>query len=203
MVEDQVLFRTGLKRLLEAELPDCRITEASTAQAGLTALSRDSYDLVTTDLSLPRYDGLWFIQRLRKEGYRMPVLVLTLHKKAQMVGRALQVGADGYLLKSGEPDQFLVAVKSLLSGKTFVDPHLEIQERTDLPRLSLNSIELLNHLRAGLDQDRAQQQLNLSPASFQSLVRSLCRRLRVESLELAVPRALGLGLLVSEKHAGA
>jgi DNA-binding NarL/FixJ family response regulator len=200
MVEDQALFRSGLKRYLEAELKDCQITEASTAQDALAALSRERQDLMLTDLSLPLYDGLWLIQRLREDGCELPILVLTLHDRPQTVGRALTLGANGYLLKSTEPDQFLIAVESLLAGGSYVDARLRPQDDAKLPKLSLTSIELLNHLRAGLEPERIREELKASQPTYQSMTRSLCRKLQIDDLNGAVKQALKLGLLVSENH---
>lgn len=200
MVEDQILFRSGLKRLLEAELDEVKITETSSARSALEALSEQTFDLVTTDLSLPQYDGLWLIQRLRHDGCRLPILVLTNHKSPRTVSRSLSLGADGYLLKSAEPEQFLVAIESVASGRQYIDSRLQPDNDEDTPSLSLNAIELLNHLRAGMKPELVRRSLKLSPPTFQSLSRSLCRKLDSENLQQALARALSLGLLVSEKH---
>lgn len=202
VVEDQLLFRAGLRTILEEQLPSSIVHETATAKGALEALARSAFDLLLTDLRLPDRDGLWLLQRLRRDYPQLPVLVVTMHEGARVVNRAFEVGASGYLLKTAEPSEFLTAVESLLQGRQYLYPSLEglTQQTTSPPRLSLSSVELLNLARQDPTPEVVREQLQVSQPTFNSMLRSVYARLEATDLTAAVARALELGLLVDDAH---
>ena len=74
------------------------------------------------DLNMPGTDGITLMQQLRAEGYTLPVLILTLSEAEEDLARALRAGANGYLLKSMEPDEVVDAILRAQRGETVVAP---------------------------------------------------------------------------------
>lgn len=113
VVDDEPEIRQSLKFILN----DCGF-ESSTASTGKEALEmigRNQYDLVITDIQMPGKDGLDIIRHLRREGWKMPVLVVTAYVYKEMAVRAMQFGASGYLLKPVDFDELIQRVEDLLN----------------------------------------------------------------------------------------
>src|SRR5271155_1371850 len=98
VIDDHVLFRTGLRELLEQE--EIRgVGEASTAEAGLEVIERQAPDVAILDLNLPRMSGQNAIRQIATIAPRTQVLVLTISANEADVTDAGLAGGGGYLLK--------------------------------------------------------------------------------------------------------
>jgi len=202
LVEDQHLLREGLRMVLEAE-QDIRVV--AQAGSGQQALEESAdYQVVVMDLSLPDMDGLECIRRLRESGCRLPVLVVTMHQAGAIVRRALNVGANGYVLKSAEPAELRRALRAVQSGESYVQEclrdSLDRAPEGSAPQLTGHELNLLRWAGRGQALEECSVSLGLSLATARSLLRSLCRKLGAEDLVQGVVRARELGLLLPDRH---
>ena len=99
VVDDDVAFLRLLDLMLRRE--NHMVTMARSAQEALNTLDENSFDMVITDIFMPKMDGFTFISILRSDGrYKnLPVAVLTASGRRHMANQALESGADGFLLK--------------------------------------------------------------------------------------------------------
>jgi DNA-binding NarL/FixJ family response regulator len=81
-------------------------------------------DLVLMDLAMPQMDGMSAIRELRRRvsDAKVKILVLTMHKTEEHIRAALQAGANGYVLKDASRAELLMAIHSVMGGKTFISP---------------------------------------------------------------------------------
>lgn len=112
LIEDDAALRVGLARQLEAD--GYRVDHAADGEDGLFQAQEYPVDLVIVDLGLPRLGGIAVVQRLRGEGRRMPILILTARGSWQDKVVGLEAGADDYLVKPFEYPELLARVKALL-----------------------------------------------------------------------------------------
>ncbi|MGC4396945.1 response regulator [Hydrogenophaga sp. T2] len=124
--DDHRIVREGLKQIL-AEAPD--VTVVAEAQSGDEVLAQvralggpEGIDLVLLDVAMPGSDGLDVLQRLRKEHPRLPVLMLSTYPEKQYAVRCIRLGACGYLNKSADPDDMLLAVRKCAGGGRYLTP---------------------------------------------------------------------------------
>ena len=123
IVDDQTLVRHGIRALLE--IADVEVVgEADDGAAALEVVADVAPDVILLDLRMPRYDGLWTLDRLREQGSDVPVLVLTTFDDDTLVLDALRAGARGYLLKDVTVEQLTRAVHALAGGGTLVAPSI-------------------------------------------------------------------------------
>ena len=129
IVDVQSIFRAGLKAYFEnteAIAIDIR-GEEETAEGLLLFLQKNiETQLVVMDLNLPDTDGLELIPLIRKQFRDVKILVMTAYGDYKFVGQALKNGADGYILKSNEPEQLIVAINDIMNDKTYIAPGLHI-----------------------------------------------------------------------------
>lgn len=106
----------GLKRLIEQDKSLKICGEAEDAEQAVASIKANPPHLVITDLSLQSVSGLELIKQIRKEYEQLPILVFSVHEESFYAERALQAGAQGYLLKSESPDKILPAIHKILEG---------------------------------------------------------------------------------------
>jgi DNA-binding NarL/FixJ family response regulator len=124
IADDHAIVRRGLKQIVGTTADIFVAGEAAQGNEVLDGLRAESVDLLLLDMSMPGISGIDLIRRIRAERPTLPVLVLTMHNEAQIVSRALRVGASGYVTKDSDPEVLLAAIRKLASGGRFIDPRL-------------------------------------------------------------------------------
>jgi two-component system response regulator MprA len=112
LVEDEPALARLVENVLDEE--GYRVSVASDGAAALTEAELHNPDLVLLDLSLPRLDGLEVCRRLRRQGRRMPVIVLTARDSVPDRVSGLDAGADDYLVKPFAFDELLARMRAHL-----------------------------------------------------------------------------------------
>lgn len=122
VVDDHALVRRGIRAVLHSQ-PAWRVVgEAANGREAVEKAMKLKPDVVVLDVSMPELDGLEVARQVRDTVPGAKVLVLTMHESDQMVRRALDAGARGYLLKSDLTDSLTKAVKAVAEGKRFLTP---------------------------------------------------------------------------------
>jgi two-component system response regulator NreC len=122
LADDHGLVRRGARALLQAR-PGWRVVgEAANGREAVEKATKLKPDVAIVDISMPELDGIEVVRQIREAVPDTKVLVLTMHESDQMVRRALDAGARGYLLKSDLTDCLAKAVKAIADGKRFLTP---------------------------------------------------------------------------------
>jgi two-component system nitrate/nitrite response regulator NarL len=208
LVDDHTLFRKGLAELLESQgaVSVAAITGNPAEVGGL--LTEQMPDVLILDLNIGGTDGIQVMQQLRAEGFHLPVLILTVSEAEEDMARALRNGANGYLLKSMEPDEVVDAIIRAARGETVVAPGMtaKLVRMLDnkgnsatslLESLTQREREILSHLAKGESNKAIARQLDISYDTVKLHVRHILAKLnlssRVEAAVFAVEHKLGPG----------
>lgn len=124
IVEDHPLLRAGLRALLSQEADTEIIGEADNGRDAMLLVATFAPHLALMDLSLPGMNGIEAIVDIKRRYPGTRVLVLTVHKADEYVRESLRAGADGYILKDGTHDELRAAIRSVLSGKTYLSSEI-------------------------------------------------------------------------------
>ncbi len=122
LAEDHRLLREGLKALLKVDENLQVVGEAENGLEALKCVEKSKPHLILLDLSMPKMSGLSVIKELKSRFPEIKILALTIHESDQYVLEAFQSGADGYCLKDASRDELLMAIHSVLDGKTYISP---------------------------------------------------------------------------------
>jgi len=124
IADDHILFRRGLKGIIESQAGFEVIGEAGDGLELLKLLCTMAPDLVILDISMPNLRGIEAVSRITKHHPKLKVLILTMHKDRTYLHQAIAAGADGYLLKEDADPDLFSAIERIRQGKIYVSPHL-------------------------------------------------------------------------------
>jgi DNA-binding NtrC family response regulator len=112
LADDDAAFRTAMKTLLERE--GYVVVEAANGEEALERCRTASFDLVVTDLSMPRQDGMRLVDGIKALAQRMPVIVITAFGEWDTYAEAIGKGVIAYLDKPVKKDEVLASVRAAL-----------------------------------------------------------------------------------------
>ena len=132
IAEENAVIREGLKQIVAANRDMVVAGEARSSQEVLGEISKNQYDVVILDISIPGGNWLDILKDLRSQKPNLPVVVLNAHTDEDLATRAFRAGASGYLTIAGAPDELLTALKKVLSGGKYVSPSIAERLTFDL-----------------------------------------------------------------------
>ncbi|HWD94338.1 MAG TPA: response regulator transcription factor [Verrucomicrobiae bacterium] len=143
IVDDQPLFRDGLRTVLSAEADLEVVGEAGNGEAALTEARRLNPHVVLMDLRMPGLDGVQATRRMRLQMPSVAVLVLTTFDDDEQVFEALRSGAAGYLLKDAPPENIAEACRAVARGESVLQPSVAAKVLAEFNRLSHTAFKSL------------------------------------------------------------
>ncbi|MGD9033145.1 MAG: response regulator transcription factor [Desulfobacteraceae bacterium] len=124
VADDHAIVRQGLKQIV-ADTPDLVVTgEAERGREVLEKVSKDDYDVVLLDITMPDKTGLEVLEELKQIKPDLPVLILSMHPEDQYAIRAIRAGASGYVTKAGVPDELVTAIRKVSVGSKYISSSL-------------------------------------------------------------------------------
>ncbi len=116
------MFREGLKAMLDSR-KDLEVAgEAEDGMEAIDLIRENPPDLLLLDLSMPRLGGISVINEVKRMHPDVAVLALTIHESDQYVLEAFNAGVNGYCIKDASREELLVAINSVLKGRTYISP---------------------------------------------------------------------------------
>ncbi|MEN6363837.1 MAG: response regulator transcription factor [Rectinema sp.] len=171
VADDHYLIRKGLRQLLEENLPTLRVDEAGDGREALEAVRSRHYDVVVLDISMPGRDGLDLIRDIKDADPVSSVLILSIQPEEQYALRAFRLGAAGCLNKAGNPAEVVQAVRTVVSGKRYLNSKTQelllddvFKDGSSLPhqRLSDREFQVFMMLASGRTAGEISGLLNIS-----------------------------------------
>ncbi|MFF3501596.1 response regulator [Streptomyces sp. NPDC003247] len=207
--DDQMLVRTGLVTIIDAQ-PDMEVAgECGDGQTGVELAHKVQPDVVVMDIRMPVLDGLEATRLLAGAGVPHPVkvLVVTTFNLDEYVYEALRAGASGFLLKDAPPDRLLHGIRTVATGAALLDPdvtrrlvgryaaRIRPTEKTsrDIP-LTPRELEVLRLIADGLSNSEIAAALVISQETVKTFVSRILTKLQLRDRVQAVVYAYRHGL---------
>ena len=124
IVEDNQLFREGLKSLLASNSDYKLIAEAQDGLEALRLTREKQPDFILLDISMPRLNGISVIKEIKTIYPDIKILALTIHASDEFVLQAFDAGANGYCVKDCSRHELQIAIQTVLEGKTYISPQV-------------------------------------------------------------------------------
>lgn len=140
IVDDHRLFRSCVKSVLEKEDFDVA-GEAGDGRAAIRLIRKIRPEVVTTDISMPGWNGIEFLRQIHHDFPKLKLLVVSMHRETRFIMESFASGASGYLLKDSSSTEISNALKTILMGHKFIGPDIAeiVIERAVAQWLSENS----------------------------------------------------------------
>lgn len=199
LAEDHRIVAEGLKSLLATDFDLAGVVEDG--RALIEAAHRLRPDVIVADISMPSLNGIEALEVLRRDGFDVPVVFLTMHRDVAYARRALEAGAAGYVLKHAAASELLQGLRAALEGGTFVSPALagKVFEAmkagpADAPdpisRLTPRQREVLQLLVKGLSAKEIAVKVEISPRTVEfhkyQMMETLSAKTSAELIRLAI-----------------
>jgi DNA-binding NarL/FixJ family response regulator len=208
LVDDHTIVRDGLRALLANE-PDIEIVgEASNGQELLDRLPTTPTDVVMLDANMPVLDGLATTLRLRAEFPQVRILILSMLAHERYIGQLFDAGAAGYVLKSAEKGEILVAIQTIIAGRQFLCSDLglsmlrkvlskddEPEEVAKASRLSRRESEVLQLLSEGMTTNEIAEKLFTSKRTIETHRQNILEKTQTKNTAALIRMAVTQGLL--------
>lgn len=210
VVDDHALFRAGLISLL-GEIAEFQVVgEAGDGPGALEMARRVQPEVILLDVNMPGMSGVDVVRALRAAPPpTMPhIIMLTISKSEDDLLGAIAAGADGYLLKSAEPEELRKAILLVHQGLSVLSPQVTRQvlraamsgdpARTAETGLSLREMEVLACLSQGKTTAQIANELYISENTVKTHVRHILEKLEASNRAEAVSKATHMGLIGNE-----
>ena len=206
LVDDQRMFREGIRTRLEQE-PDIQVVgEASTAAEALSLVQTTNPSCALVDIRLPDASGIELAKRLRQGWPALKILVLTGYDFDQYVQALARIGVDGYLLKDAPQDALVAAIRDIAAGGAVLSPQIASKvlhsysasavASTDhsIGVLTLRELEILEFMHQGLRNSEIAEKLEISTRTVEAHVGNILSKLgspnRSEAVRIGIERRL-------------
>jgi DNA-binding NarL/FixJ family response regulator len=197
VVDDHPLMRVGVTSIINARSNMITVAQADTGEEAITLFRRHKPDVTLMDLRLPRMSGVEAILEIRSSHPKARFVVLTTYEGDEDIHRALEAGAQGYVIK-GMPYQTLIeALERVHAGGRFLPPPVvrALASRSPDSDLSAREQEVLHLLVGGKSNKDIAAVLGITEATVKCHVSMILTRLNVSDRTQAVVTALQRGLV--------
>ena len=198
IVEDNSALRGRLQSILKSAPGVCCVGTFSSAEQALEGMIAAQPDVILMDINLPGMSGIECVARLRKDLPAVHVIMLTVYEDSDRIFQALQVGADGYLVKSSPTDILLRAIEDVHQGGAPMSSHIARKvvrqfrqtepSRDEAANLAPREREVLNLLASGFVYKEIADQLGIGFETVRTYVKNICKKLNVRNRLEAVAR---------------
>lgn len=193
LAEDQLMFRTAVRRLLELEGDILVVAEVGRGDELVASALATSPDVAVVDIEMPAQDGISAARELRTALPTCRVLMLTMYGRPGFVQRAMAAGAAGFVLKDAPVEALAAAIRRCAAGEDVVDASLAAQAlRAGSNPLSQTERAILGACAEGLPTGAIARRLWLSEGTVRNKVSEILAKLgarnRTEAAQIARER---------------
>jgi DNA-binding NarL/FixJ family response regulator len=197
VVDDHPVVRFGLAAIIGLQPDMAVVAEAGSGNEACEICARQPADVVLMDLRLPGLSGVEAIVTIRKLNPKLRFIVLTTYEGDEDIHRALEAGAQAYLLKGMPHDKLANAIRRVHSGLKFIPESVSrsLAERPPHSELSARELEVLKLIVEGHSNKEIGDTLGISEATVKWHVSIILNRLNVSDRTQATVAALQRGIV--------
>jgi DNA-binding NarL/FixJ family response regulator len=205
LADDHAILRAGLKLLLSAQPGWQVVGEAQNGQEALELTPQLQPDVLLLDLNMPILDGISAIPSIKAAAPKTAILILTMHDDGDYLQKAIQAGANGYVLKKVVDTELLIAIQAVLRGEIYVqsamthfliNPKRPPQTNADpWQSLSEREYEVLKRVALGYTNVEIAEELFLSAKTVETYRARGMEKLNLQTRAQLVKSALEHGHL--------
>lgn len=213
LIDDHVLFREGIRRILDFENDFEVVAEGSDGENAISLVDTYQPDVVLMDINMEHVNGVEATKQLVEKYPQLKVIILSIHDDENYVTHALKSGAQGYLLKDMDSESLVSAIKIVSDGGAYLHPKVthnlvkefkrmseeehkgfqQVEYRKPLHLLTRRECEVLQLLADGKSNRGISEALFISEKTVKNHVSNILQKMNVNDRTQAVVTAIKNG----------
>ena len=203
LVDDHQLVATGLKHLIHQEDGLQVVGLATSGREAITLLSKNSADLLITDLDMPDIDGFQLAEQAIRRFPALKIIVLSMHHSPALIDKARTIGISGFVSKEQDGKEIVKVIAEVMNGDSvfckagqkLTDADTAFPNRySAIKELSQRELEVLGLLSRSMTSKEIADQLNVSELTISTHRRNIKRKLKVDRMADLIQIAMHYGL---------
>ena len=191
IADDHDLIRQGLRTIIGLEEDLKIVREVENGKLLLDVLETEEADVVLLDVNMPIINGLEGLKRIKETYPKVKVIMLTIEKFDSTIRKAIDIGADGYVLKDSAGTEIVEAIRTVCDGEKYIDKSLvsilfsqmattEEEKTSALDDLSRRELEVLREIARGHGNRKIGENLYISEKTVKNYATNVFRKLEVK-----------------------
>lgn len=189
LADDHLLMREGIRQLLEFDGTIKVVDEASNGKECIEKLKVSKPEVLLLDINMPEVNGIEVLQKIKEENSDVRVLILTVHNEVEYLIKAIDIGADGYILKDSESAELKKAIRTIMKGESYIQPKLvpvlnnrlvaRDKDKDKIDSLTGREIEVLVQVANGMFNKEIATALNISERTVKNHISNIFKKIEV------------------------
>ena len=200
-VDDHPLYREGIGAIIATQDDMVCVGEAGDGESAITEYRKHKPDVVVMDLRMPKLGGVGAIEKIRAEFPAARIIILTTYEGDANIHRAMEAGAQAYLLKKMVRKELLQTIRDVHAGQWSISPSIAALLAQHTPRVTLTprETEVLKLIAKGLRNKEIGATLDITEETVKIHVKNLLGKLGVLDRTQAVVSASMRGFIELEQ----
>lgn len=189
LADDHILLREGIKNLLEFDGSIEVIEQANDGFECLDKLKEVRPDILLLDINMPGMNGIEVLEELKSRKDSVKVLILTVHSEVEYLVKAVDIGANGYILKDSGSAELKQAIETIINNDTYIQPSLipalnsrlinRDVDKEKLKTLTKRELEILAQVASGMFNKEIANNLDISERTVKNHISNIFKKIDV------------------------
>lgn len=189
LADDHILMREGIRQLLEFDGSIEVVDEANDGEECLNKIAKPKADVLLLDINMPKKNGIEVLQEIKDRGIKIKVLILTVHNEIEYLMKAIDIGADGYIMKDSDFAELKRAIETVISGESYIQPSLipalnkkllmRDVENDKVDSLTKRELEILVRVTEGMLNKEIATSLDISERTVKNHISNIFKKIGV------------------------
>lgn len=207
IADDHILFREGMKKLIESNSEIQIVLESEDGEDCLEQLenTEENIDLLLLDISMPKKDGIEVLKALKEKKSEVRVFILTAHDEIEYLVNAVDLGVNGFALKTVTYSELLAAIKHVIEGKQYIQTSLipalnnklikRDVDKDKIDSLTRREMDMLIQIASGMSNREIANSLFITERTVKNHISSLFKKIEVSDRTQAAVFAIKNNLI--------
>lgn len=207
IADDHILFREGMKKLMESNSEIQIVLESEDGEDCLEQLenTEENIDLLLLDISMPKKDGIEVLKALKENKSEVKVFILTAHDEIEYLVNAVDLGVNGFALKTVTYSELLAAIKHVIEGKQYIQTSLipalnnklikRDVDKDKIDSLTRREMDMLIQIASGMSNREIANSLFITERTVKNHISSLFKKIEVSDRTQAAVFAIKNNLI--------
>ena len=205
IADDHKMVRQGIKQLLELNNSISVVGMAANGIECMSLLEEEEADVLLLDINMPNKNGLETLEEIKKNNIKVKVIFLTVHNEVDYLLKAVEIGADGYVLKDSGSAELINAIQIVMNGESYIQPDMipilnskmvvRNSDREKIKGLTKRELEVLVLVSEGMFNKEIADKLSISERTVKNHISSIFKKIDVSDRTQAAVFAIRNSLI--------